>query len=403
MWTYEDLMKLSPDDFERILADLWRAMGYTVTVVGGPGDRGLDILATMEKGVRFTVGIQAKRYGPTNKVDVHQIREYASLLAKHEVDSVVVVSTSGFTEGALKEAKELNVKTIDGEQLLALLNQHHIPRPFPVPSVSLPQSFSVEEKRVTPSPEKSSTGKQILKNPGLWAVVLLVYAIAGFTALANEGFNAGMFVLYLFCFFIGLGLGCNYLERKQKLRDLQNYLGLSEHEAQKLISCGFDSITKISNTNPETLALHLGCDLPRAYEIIHRARTSPKRVEESIIRSSWVTDREFKIMLSYVNTDEKAIGVLAGRLPDTHASCILLFTDRRIIVAKALNGELIATGNPQRPIDVQVISERYANITFEDLNSEKKHSVLRVSRPHLEKVLKHYHHETRSSQEGHPS
>jgi len=89
MWTYENLMKLNPDEFERILADLWRAMGYTVTVVGGPGNKDVDILATMGKGVRCTIGIQAKRYGPTSKVHVHQIREYASLFTKHEVDSVV--------------------------------------------------------------------------------------------------------------------------------------------------------------------------------------------------------------------------------------------------------------------------------------------------------------------------
>jgi len=54
MWTYENLMKLSPNDFERILADLWRAMGYPVTVAGGPDDRGADILATMERGADLT-------------------------------------------------------------------------------------------------------------------------------------------------------------------------------------------------------------------------------------------------------------------------------------------------------------------------------------------------------------
>jgi len=389
MWTYEDLLKLTPEEFEHVLADLWRAMGYTVTVVGGPGDKGIDILAVKESGVPLTLGIQAKCYGPTNKVGVREIREYASVLAKREVDSVVVVCTSGFTEEALKEAKLLNVKTIDGKQLLSLLNQHHIPARFPASFMPSPQSFIINEKRVIPRPEKSNTGKQTLGHPG-WALVLLIIGMGGFGALADSGFNAGMFILYLFCFIIGLGLGLDYLGKMQTVRQLQNALNLNKDEAQTLVIRGFDSIAKIAGTTPETLSSHIGVDLSKAYEIIRRAKTSPKLLEESIVRSPLVTLSDVQRMLTYVAKDEKPIGVLEGRWPLGNVFCILLFTDRRIIVVKAIKFDLLAIGTPRRPIDVQVISERYANITFEDLDNEKKHSVLKISRLHLEKVLEHY-------------
>jgi hypothetical protein len=390
MWTYEDLMKLTPDEFERVLADLWCAMGYTVTVVGGPGDKGIDILAVMERGVPFTVGIQAKCYGPTNKVGVREIREYASLLAKREVDSIIVVCTSGFTEEALREAKDLNVKTINGGQLLELLNQHKVSLPVQMSFMPSAQSSVANEKREPPALKKGAEKQKPKLGHAEWAITLLLLGIGGFISFAEEGFNAGMFVFALFSFLIGLGLGVDYLTKQSSVRELQNGLNLSKDEAQTLVIRGFDSISKIATTNPETLALHLGCDVPKAYEIIQRARTSPKRVEENITKSSLVTSYALRRILAYVKQDERPIGVIEGKWGPTSISCILLFTDFRIIVAESLRYKLIAIGNPQRPIDVQITSERYANITFEDVNGEKKHSVLKVSRPHLEKILQNY-------------
>ncbi len=175
MWTYEDLSRLTPDAFERLVADLWRAMGYTVQLTGGPGDEGVDLVAVMDRGVRFTTYIQAKCYGPANKVGVREIREYSSLLTRRQADSVVVVCSSGFTEPALAEAKELKVRTIDGPELLRLLNQYNIPIPsssatFPALSVPMTSSDLPESKTTTAEDQKP-------RGSGFGALLGLVFTL----------------------------------------------------------------------------------------------------------------------------------------------------------------------------------------------------------------------------------
>lgn len=130
MWTPDDLLRLTPEEFERVVADLWRAMGYAVRLTAGPGDAGVDVVATMDTGVPATMFIQAKCYSPPNKVGVREIREYSSLLRKPDVDTVVVVCSSGFTDQAIVEAREQKVRTIDGPQLVMLLNQYNVPVPW---------------------------------------------------------------------------------------------------------------------------------------------------------------------------------------------------------------------------------------------------------------------------------
>ncbi|MCX7844239.1 MAG: restriction endonuclease, partial [Candidatus Bipolaricaulota bacterium] len=154
MWTYEDLARLSPDEFEQLVADLWRAMGFNVRLTGGPGDQGVDIIAEMERGVRLTLYIQAKCYGSAKKVDVREIREYSSLLRRGKCDSVVVVCASGFTGPALAEARELGVRTIDGQDLVTLLNQYNVP--LPVSRQVAPSLSSTTEEPVHRVEEEES-------------------------------------------------------------------------------------------------------------------------------------------------------------------------------------------------------------------------------------------------------
>ena len=123
-WTRHHLLQLDPYDFEALIAELWSRMGFQTETTRVSKDGGVDVLAVSVTIPETHVAIQAKRYGSANRVDVHQIREYASLLLKPKVDKVVIVTTSSFTGPAVEEAKEKGVRLVEGGELLSLLNKY---------------------------------------------------------------------------------------------------------------------------------------------------------------------------------------------------------------------------------------------------------------------------------------
>lgn len=127
-WNKAMLLRLSPHEFEQIVASLWEAMGYDI--LRGPikgADAGIDILARTKSDPKITVGIQAKAYGPGRCVGVREVREYASLKYRSNIDVVIIVTTSDFTNTAKREAEELGVKIVGPKKLLQLLNRFNVP------------------------------------------------------------------------------------------------------------------------------------------------------------------------------------------------------------------------------------------------------------------------------------
>lgn len=274
MWTYDDLLTLDPDTFEELIASLWQAMGYDVTRVGGPGDQGVDVIARLNRGIPLTIHIQAKCYAPRTRVGVREIREYSSLLLAHQADTVVVICTSGFTEPALEEARKLGVRTIDGTELVRLLNQYQVPNP-------LHERPSVPPLSDVPNNPPSSQAQlaqdkprlPIIGHPG-WALVLLTIGVGGFGALITEGFSTLEFFLSLICFLAGLALGIRYLDARRAVRRLQIALELTEAEARSLVAAGLKTIDAVARAECEKIAPQLGSDITRAYQVISRARTA---------------------------------------------------------------------------------------------------------------------------------
>lgn len=119
------LKKIDPYRFEHFVADLWECMGWKAEVTEASKDGGIDVIASRDILFRQTHYIQAKRYS-TQKVKTNTVREYSSLHRKHEhendqVDIVVLVTTTSFTEPAKKEARKLNVKIVNGEMISELV------------------------------------------------------------------------------------------------------------------------------------------------------------------------------------------------------------------------------------------------------------------------------------------
>lgn len=120
------LKQTTPRQFEEFVADLWRDRGWNAEVKEKGADGGIDIIATRDGVVGQRMLIQAKRYTGSNKVTAGDIREYAGVRNREiDADSIAIVTTNEFTRNAREEAAEMNVKLIDGDDLLDILESNN--------------------------------------------------------------------------------------------------------------------------------------------------------------------------------------------------------------------------------------------------------------------------------------
>ena len=119
------LQQMDPYEFEYFVGDLWERMGWETEVSTESADQGVDVTARKSLPYDQVTLIQAKRYGPNTTVGSPDIQQYASLKNQYDgVDKVVVVTTNEFTQQARELAQRLNVKLINGDDLIALIDEH---------------------------------------------------------------------------------------------------------------------------------------------------------------------------------------------------------------------------------------------------------------------------------------
>lgn len=110
--------QLSPIEFERAVAELFRHKGYEANVTPPSNDRGIDILLKKE-GNRFAV--QCKRY--QEAIGPAYIREFVGALEGAGLTHGYFVTTSRFSSGAKQAAQNsrYQVELVNG----AMLGQWH--------------------------------------------------------------------------------------------------------------------------------------------------------------------------------------------------------------------------------------------------------------------------------------
>jgi len=118
--------------FERDVQTLMQRLGFTVEHVAASrrGDNGVDIYAT--KGVDLDAVrwiIQCKCWNPKRKVNPSVVRELVGTLTRYPSGiRGMIVTTSGFTAGAVREANDHEIRLMDGEEFSqrVLSNQEKI-------------------------------------------------------------------------------------------------------------------------------------------------------------------------------------------------------------------------------------------------------------------------------------
>ena len=109
----EDWKKLDGREFEKIVALIYKNLGYKAKIIGGAGDRGIDIVMQKDNKKWF---IQCKQM---EVVSPKYVREfYGSVVDRlREGEKGFLVTTGDFTEEGNEFAKDKPLELIDGLKL----------------------------------------------------------------------------------------------------------------------------------------------------------------------------------------------------------------------------------------------------------------------------------------------
>ena len=122
--TTTDLSTMDPYDFERLVRDLFLAMGFTAWRTPDSRDGGVDAVAIRDDiAIGGVCVIQAKRY--THTVPVEAVRALYGTMQEHKAYTGLVVTTSSFGPASYAFAQEVGrITLVDGARLRALLKEH---------------------------------------------------------------------------------------------------------------------------------------------------------------------------------------------------------------------------------------------------------------------------------------
>lgn len=146
---------LSWQEFERVVGEAYRRLGWRVQETGqGGADGGVDLL--LKKG-RETVLVQCKRWKQSS-VPVTTVREMWGLAEHHKASGVKIVCVGEFTADAEAFAKGKPLELVSGEKLLRLVRsvqRSGVARTAPesVPASAATRTPPARARRLPDNPE----------------------------------------------------------------------------------------------------------------------------------------------------------------------------------------------------------------------------------------------------------
>ena len=107
------LRRLSWEELENVVAEVYRAEGFHVVETGQSGpDGGVDLVLT--RGIKKTF-VQCKQM--PGWLDVRPVREFYGVICLEKADAGIIVTTGRFTAGARDCAKRAGIQLMTGDQL----------------------------------------------------------------------------------------------------------------------------------------------------------------------------------------------------------------------------------------------------------------------------------------------
>ncbi len=123
----EQVLKLSPTEFEQLVGHLLTAIGFEIEVTQPVADGGVDFRGVLNVSNAAQVNIigQVKRYQQNSKIGATDVKNLRGRIPIG--DQGTFVTTSDYRKGAREVAEEpgfARIGLINGEQLIDLLTQH---------------------------------------------------------------------------------------------------------------------------------------------------------------------------------------------------------------------------------------------------------------------------------------
>jgi HJR/Mrr/RecB family endonuclease len=101
------LLKVSPRQFEELIAELLDSKGYKVELTKQTRDGGYDILAlTYDNGMPLKYLVECKKYKKDKKVGIDIVRSFSDVINRQQANKGIIFTTSYFTEGVRKRQQE---------------------------------------------------------------------------------------------------------------------------------------------------------------------------------------------------------------------------------------------------------------------------------------------------------
>ncbi|OPC62431.1 hypothetical protein BAY13_06315 [Elizabethkingia bruuniana] len=104
----EQLYKISPREFEKVIAELLYNNGFEVELTKQTRDNGFDILALkyVDNLSPIKYLVECKRYKPDRKIGIEIIRGFKEVIQTEQANKGLIVTTSYFSADAIRKQKE---------------------------------------------------------------------------------------------------------------------------------------------------------------------------------------------------------------------------------------------------------------------------------------------------------
>jgi len=104
----KEMYKLSPRQFEELVAGILFDLGYSVELTAQSADGGVDIFATQKSIIGESLLIvDCKRYAPDNRVGVEIVRSIYGICEQRRATMAMIATTSFFTKPAQEFQKSI--------------------------------------------------------------------------------------------------------------------------------------------------------------------------------------------------------------------------------------------------------------------------------------------------------
>lgn len=124
----ETLYRMRPEEFEDLVAEIFRRDGYEVKITPRTRDGGKDIIASFSKnGIPYLLYIECKRFSENRKVGVEIVQRIFGTQTADRVGKSVVVTSSTFSRDARRFAEEQNhmIDLLDYNDLIQMIENQN--------------------------------------------------------------------------------------------------------------------------------------------------------------------------------------------------------------------------------------------------------------------------------------